>query len=227
MLIHQNIEIRDLGLYLVKEKTLIISDIHIGYEEALNRQGILVPRVYFKEFLTRLAKMLDGVETVVLNGDIKHEFAGMSSTEWKGSKELFELLAGKKIIIIQGNHDPMLPYVFTKTKIVPFLRLGEVLIAHGDVILKEENPDVIIIGHEHCAIGLQEGSRVERFKCFLKGTYKRSTLIAMPSCNLATEGTDIMRSEKLSPYLQQNLNSFDVFIVSDKVYAFGKVRELQ
>ncbi|MSR85912.1 metallophosphoesterase [Candidatus Woesearchaeota archaeon] len=226
MLIHQNIEIRDLGLYLVKEKTLIISDIHIGYEEALNRQGILVPRVFFKEFLSRLGKMLENVETVVLNGDIKHEFAGMSSTEWKGSKELFELLAGKKIIIIQGNHDPVLPYVFTKTKIVPFLHIGEILIVHGDVVLKEENPDVIIIGHEHCAIGLKEGVRTERFKCFLKGKYNRSTLIAMPSCNLATEGTDITRSERLSPYLQQNLNSFDVFIVSDKVYAFGKVREL-
>src|SRR3989344_3003409 len=137
MLIHPNIEIRDLGLYLIKEKTLIISDIHIGFEEALNKQGILVPRVYFKEFLLRLSKMLDNVDTVVLNGDIKHAFAGMSSTEWQGSKELFELLAGKKIVVIKGNHDPMLPYVFTKTKIVPFLKLGDTFIVHGDVIMKE------------------------------------------------------------------------------------------
>lgn len=227
MEIYPNIEIRDLGLYLVKEKTLIISDIHIGYEESLNRQGILVPRVYFKEFLERLSKMLDDVETVVINGDLKHEFAGMSSTEWRGSKELFELLAGKKIVIIQGNHDPVLPYVFTKTKIVPFLLLGHILIVHGDVILKEEHPELIIIGHEHCAVGLQEGVRIERFKCFLKGKYKGSTLIAMPSCSLATEGTDVLRSERLSPYLQQNLNQFEVFIVSDKVYAFGKIKELQ
>ncbi len=227
MLIHPNIEIRDLGLYLVKEKTLIISDIHIGYEESLNRQGILVPRVYFKEFLLRLSKMLNHVDRVVLNGDIKHEFAGMSSTEWQGSKELFEVITGKEIVVIKGNHDPMLPYVFTKTKIVPFLRLGNILIVHGDVVLKEENPDVIIIGHEHCAIGLKEGMRIERFKCFLKGKYNASTLIAMPSCNLATEGTDIARHERLSPYLQQNLNTFEVFIVSDQVYAFGKVKELQ
>ena len=70
MEIYPGIEIRDLGLYLVKEKTLIISDTHIGYEESLNRQGILVPRVYFTEFLERLSKILDDVERVVINGDL-------------------------------------------------------------------------------------------------------------------------------------------------------------
>ncbi len=226
MLIHPNIEIRDLGLYLIKKKILIISDIHIGYEEAMNRRGVLVPRVYLKEFLVRLGKMLDNVDTVVLNGDLKHEFAGMSSTEWKGSKELFELIAGKEIVVIKGNHDPVLPFVFTKTKIVPFFRVGDILITHGDVVLKEE-AKIIIIGHEHCAIGLKEGVRIERFKCFLKGKYKGSTLIAMPSCSLATEGTDVLRSDKLSPYLQGNLGNFEVFIVSDIVYAFGKIKELK
>ena len=226
MHIYPNIEIRDLGLYLIKEKILIISDLHIGYEEALNKQGVLVPRVYFKEFLQRLQKMLDDVNTVVINGDLKHEFAGMSFSEWKGSKELFDLLEGRKIIIIKGNHDPMLRFVLKNITILPFLKRGEILITHGDVILKKIHPAVVIIGHEHCAIGLKEGIRIEKFKCFLKGKYKRSTLIAMPSCNLATEGTDVLRSERLSPYLQQNLNHFEVFVVSNKIYAFGKVKEL-
>ena len=49
----------------------------------------------------------------------------------------------------------------------------------------------------------------------------------MPSSNLATEGTDVLRSERISPYLKQNLGNFEVFILSDKVYAFGKVKKLQ
>ena len=226
MHIHTNIEIRDLGLYCEKEKTLVISDIHIGYEESLHKHGILVPRVYFKEFLSRLEKMLPHVDTVVINGDLKHEFAGMSSSEWKGSKELFALLEGKKIILIKGNHDPLLPFVFKNMEIVPFLKLGNVLIAHGDVILQEE-ANIIIIGHEHCAIGLKEGNRIERYKCFLKGKWKGNILIAMPSCNLAIEGTDVLRNERLSPYLQQNLENFEVFIIFDRVYLFGKVKDLQ
>jgi len=225
MEIYPGIEIRDLGLYLRKEKTLIISDLHIGFEESLNMQGILVPRIYFKDFMLRLRKMLDDVETVVINGDFKHQFGSISRTEWKGSSELFDLLQGKKIVIIQGNHDPILRVLLKNVKIYPFYRIGEILIAHGDEIMKEK-ARVIIIGHEHVAVGLKEGNRIERFKCFLKGKYKESVLIAMPSCNLATEGTDVLRQDRLSPYLQQRLDTFDVFIVSDTVYAFGKVKEL-
>jgi len=161
-----------------------------------------------------------------VNGDLKHEFAGMSSSEWKGTDAFFQALEGKNIVIIKGNHDPILPFVLTHTKILPFLKIGDVLIAHGDKILQEE-AKVIIIGHEHCAIGLKEGMRVEKFKCFLKGKYKDSILLSMPSSNLATEGTDILRSERLSPYLQQDLGNFEVFIVSGQVYAFGKVKDLQ
>ena len=54
MNITPNIQIIDLGLYLKKEKTLILSDIHIGYEASLNKQGIFVPRLMFKELTKRL-----------------------------------------------------------------------------------------------------------------------------------------------------------------------------
>ena len=54
MKIHDNIEIVDLGLYLIKEKTLILSDLHIGIEESLNRQGILIPRSQFQDLLAKL-----------------------------------------------------------------------------------------------------------------------------------------------------------------------------
>lgn len=226
MLIHEDIEIRDLGLYLIKEKILIISDIHVGYEDALNKQGVLIPHVFFKEFLSRLGNMLENVDTVVINGDFKHQFGGISAAEWKGARELLDVLKGRKVIIIKGNHDPILGPLVRELELLPFYKVGDILIAHGDVTLHED-AKVIIIGHEHCAIGLHEGNRVEKFKCFLKGKYKKAVLLAMPSCNLATEGTDLLRSEKLSPYLQQNLSNFEVFIVSDKVYAFGKVKELQ
>ena len=53
MEISSGIEIIDLALYLKKEKILIIADTHIGYEEALNKQGMLVPRFQFKEIIKR------------------------------------------------------------------------------------------------------------------------------------------------------------------------------
>ena len=53
MKLNDNIEIIDLGLYLVKEKTLILSDLHIGIEESLNKQGILIPRFQFNDLMNK------------------------------------------------------------------------------------------------------------------------------------------------------------------------------
>ena len=58
MQITKNIEIIDLSLYIPKHKTLIIADLHIGYEESLNKQGVLVPRQGFKQLVQRLEKIL-------------------------------------------------------------------------------------------------------------------------------------------------------------------------
>lgn len=226
MKIFENIKIRDFGLYLENYKTLIISDIHIGYEDSLTKKGFMIPKVHFKEFLSRLSNMLVNVDTVVINGDLKHDFGGISSTEYKESKELFDLLKGKKIILNEGNHDPVLKFLVKDIIIQDYCKVGDVLICHGDKIVNEESK-IIIIGHEHAAVGLKEGMRVEKYKCFLKGKYKSKTLIVMPSCNLVVEGTDVIRENKLSPYLQGSLDNFEVFVISDKVYEFGQLKGLK
>ena len=58
MEIQRGIEIIDLALYLKKEKILIISDLHLGYEEALNKQGYLIPRFQFEEIIKKLKSIL-------------------------------------------------------------------------------------------------------------------------------------------------------------------------
>ncbi|MBI1969518.1 phosphoesterase, partial [Candidatus Woesearchaeota archaeon] len=68
---------------------------------------------------------------------------------------------------------------------------------------------------------------VELYKCFLVGTYKRKKLIVMPSACLVTEGSDILKEEVLSPYLQQDLSSFEVYVLADKIYPFGRLRNLK
>ncbi|MAG78554.1 phosphoesterase [archaeon] len=230
MEIHENIEIKDLGLYLVKEKVLIISDTHIGQDEALNKEGILIPRFGFKDLKDKLGKVLDlELNEIVINGDLKHEFGIISNSEWSQTLELLDILEKKckKIILIKGNHDTILgPIAKRKNlELKEFYKIGDVLICHGDKIIKEDCK-VIIIGHEHPTVGLREDSRVEVFKCFLKGKWKGKELIVMPSFNFVTKGSDILREETLSPYLE-DLSNFEVFVVSDKVYDFGKVKELK
>ena len=106
----------------------------------------------------------------------------------------------EKLLVIHGNKTP------------------------GEKILSEIS--TIIIGHEHPAVSIKEGPRIEQYKCFLKGKYKKKDLIVQPSFNSIVEGTDILKDELLSPYLHQNLENFEAYIVEDKIYKFGKIGNL-
>jgi len=231
MEIAKDIEIVDLCLYLKKEKVLIIADTHIGYEEALNKGGVLIPRFQFKETISRLEKVfekVDKVDKIVINGDIKHEFGTISELEWRHTLQLLDFLGERcnEVILIKGNHDTILGPIAKKreVKVVSELRIGDVLIVHGDKIVDElKGIKTIIIGHEHPAVSVDDGVRTELYKCFLKGKYKGKELIVQPSFNLVTEGIDVVKEELLSPFLQGDIGSFECYIVGDKVYSFGKV----
>lgn len=264
MKILPNIEIVDLALYF--DSTLVIADIHIGYEEALNRQGILVPRLQFKEMVKRMENIFEflknkDINKIIVNGDLKHEFGTISEQEWRNTLKFIDLLAKhcSKVVLIKGNHDSILGpiarkrsvkvmehYIIESTtkksnnektsilkksfKKITNQSKNRILVAHGNKIPNEKvlkEVSTIIIGHEHPAVSIREGPRVEQFKCFLKGKYKSKNLIVQPSFNSMIEGTDILREQILSPFLQQNLDNFDVFIVEDKVYHFGKLKNLR
>lgn len=230
------IKIIDLCLYIKKEKILVISDLHIGYEEALNKQGIFVPRFQFKDTIERLKKIVDSVEInkIIILGDLKHEFGTISETEWKQTLAVLDLFEAKTkdIVLIKGNHDTILGPIARKKnlQILPYEKINDILFIHGDKIV--ENKDfktskIAIMGHEHPAVTLREKAKKETFKCFLLGSYKRKKLIVMPSFNLVTTGTDILKERLLSPYLK-DVSNFEVFIIeNEEVYDFGKIKGLK
>jgi len=253
MEILKEIEIFDLALYV--KGHLILTDFHIGYEESLNKQGILVPRFQFQEIIKRLEKIFKKlkwkkIEKIIINGDLKHEFGTISNQEWRLTLRLLDFL-GKycnEIILIKGNHDTILGPIAKKRNVkileyylikAPSLKKTiikksfkskkNILVIHGDKIPDKEllkAVSTIIMGHEHPAISITDGPRVEVFKCFLIGKWKGKNLIAQPSFNLVTEGTDVTKQRLLSPLLKQSLKNFNVSVVADKVYDFGKLGNL-
>lgn len=235
MKILKDFEIVDLGLYLKKHKTLIIGDIHIGYEEALNKKGVLVPRFQLKELLERLEKLVLKTKpsTIIINGDVKHEFGTISDQEWRDTLKVFDLLSkhADDIVLVKGNHDRIIEPIAAKRgiEVVDNVSLEDVYITHGDEIpesLGLQSSKTIIIGHEHPAIGLRKGQRIEMFKCFLVGKWQKKNLVVMPSFNLVVKGTDVLQDKLLSPFLT-DISKFDVYISADKVYKFGKIEQLR
>ncbi len=230
---NKDVKIIDLGLYLAKHKTLVIADSHIGYEESLQKKGVLVPMLQFKDILKRLEKIFSSVdvEQIVFNGDINNEFVTNTRQEWIETIDLLDFLEKKaKVVLIKGNHDTILrPIAMKKNlEVKDYAVIGDFFITHGHKIFDiPKEIKTIITAHEHPAITLKEGGRYERYKCFLKGNYKGKHLIVIPSLLQVTQGTDVLKEKVLSPYLKKNLKNFDVYISGDKVYKFGKLKNLK
>ncbi|HII72048.1 TPA: metallophosphoesterase [Candidatus Woesearchaeota archaeon] len=240
----KGIEIIDLALYLKEERILILADVHIGYEEALTKQGVLIPKFHFRDIVERLELLFETldrtkrrVDTIIINGDLKHEFGTISEEEWRNTIKFIGLLSkrSERIVLIRGNHDSILGPIAEKKDIllVDQFLVGDILICHGDVLpdILSSSPGsirTIIIGHEHPAVSLKEGVRSETFKAFLVGKYDRKDLIVQPSFNQMVEGTDVLQEGLLSPFLKgRDLGRFEAFIVADVVYPFGKLKALK
>jgi len=279
--IANGIEAIDLSLYLPSSKTLVFADFHIGFEESLESQGVLVPRFQLKDILERLNKIFEKIEksaclrptllgsfspprfqkgaekevgherdrrqanetcieTIVINGDLKHEFGEISRQEWNDCLALIDFLAAKceQIVLIKGNHDTILGPIARKRnlEVVDSYAIDNIFITHGHKLPEKElakTIKTIIIGHEHPAVTLTEAAKKEKYKCFLKGSWKdrtgSKTLIVQPSFNLVVEGTDVSQAKMLSPFLQQSLVNFEVFVADEhknEILAFGKLKNL-
>ncbi len=97
-------------------RTLIVADLHLGWEMNLARKGIHIPSQSHK-ILQKLLHLIRTIQpkTLIVLGDVKHTIAKAESGEWKDVPEFFESLMThiSDIQIIRGNHDgnlePLLP----------------------------------------------------------------------------------------------------------------------
>jgi hypothetical protein len=229
----------DLGVYLPERETLVIADLHLGYEEALHRAGVLVPRRH----LQQVEKHLDGIleslgprcrpRRLIINGDLKHRFEPLSQREWHEALELLEFLGERfdDLLLLKGNHDTNIEYLAERDrslKIQDSLQEDGLLLIHGDRRPRPrelEGVELILIGHEHPAVGLRSiTGRLEVYKAFLLGEYRGRGLLIQPSFNLLIKGSDLARERAISPLISEDrLKKFEVYPVSDEgeIYSFG------
>lgn len=239
MEILKGIEIKGKALWLKKSQVLIIADLHVGYEEALVEEGILVPKITFNEIKQELFELLKlKPKIVVINGDLKHEFGQISKQEWQETIEILDFLLKnkRKVVLVKGNHDTILEPIARKKnlKVVDFYVIDDVAILHGHkILLDKEIYDkkikTIIIGHEHPAISIQDKIKSEIYKCFLKGKWHGKNLIVMPSFFSVYEGSNIRKEKLLSPFLnEKKIKDFEIYVLDEKgkAYWFGKLKKL-
>ena len=147
-----------------KTRTIVIADLHIGWEIALSERGIHVP-AQMPKLLQRLKNLISTYkpEKLLILGDVKHTVATAEIGEWQDIPDLFNELEKqtKEILIIRGNHDgnlePLLP---ESIKILPAtgVIVGEVGFFHGH---RWPSPSLLkcktlVIGHVHPVVAVRD-----------------------------------------------------------------------
>jgi putative SbcD/Mre11-related phosphoesterase len=227
-------------LIKTKKRILVAGDLHIGYEESLEKSGAFVGRKMFGELIAEfnlIFAKIGKVDEIILLGDLKHDFSKLTIQERQELNKLFNYLLFhcKKIIITLGNHDNYLLNVDLKREIeVKDVYIDEeVCFFHGDrdfAEIRDKKIKCWVLGHFHPAILLGEKKRAkcEKYKCFLEGNFEEKRVIILPSFFEGSEGSDFEESRMKMPW-KFNLKNFKVLIVGEnlEVLDFGKLKSLQ
>lgn len=140
------------------EKTLVVSDVHVGFEASMALRGVRLDsrdsaREMAKE-ITTLAKN-NNATNIILLGDTKAGTSRIQGAEWDAVPEFLEQLCTyAKTTLVPGNHDAGI------TNLVPTnvnisasfgIILSDTLLTHGHVMPSENLAAVsrIIMGHVH------------------------------------------------------------------------------
>ena len=234
-------------------KILVIADLHIGHEEALNKAGIFIPRTQFKETVSDLEeifKKIGKVDEIIVLGDLKHEFGEISQQEWRETQDILDFFKSKvkrggKVVLIKGNHDTILEPIAKRKelKIRDFYIINygfknnkkdkkdKICFLHGHKLFPEcldEKIKFLVLGHRHPAIILHDKYKKEKYKCFLVGKYKRKEVVILPSFFGLIEGTDMISLNDRCLFIsERDLINFQVKIVeSGKIYNFGRLKDI-
>jgi DNA ligase-associated metallophosphoesterase len=152
------------ALWWPDEGLLAVSDLHLGKSDRMARRGgALLPPYEVRETLARLAAEIaaTGPRTVLCLGDSFDDLAAAGSLDPADSAELSRLMAGRRWIWVEGNHDPG-PVPIGGTHLADY-RLGPLIFRH----IAEPGAQGEISGHYHPKARLSlRGQAISR-PCFL------------------------------------------------------------
>ena len=163
-------------LYWEEEKTLIVSDLHLGKSGHFRREGIAIPQSIYKADLQRLIAQLYAfkAEKLLIVGDMTHSQANKELDlflKWRND------FPGLPFELVRGNHDILEDQWYHDAGITLHegeLKLGSFVFRH------EQDPEQVaepadhtvytFSGHVHPGIRLRgPGKQALRFPCFYFG----------------------------------------------------------
>ncbi|MFA6805080.1 MAG: metallophosphoesterase [Candidatus Methanomethylophilaceae archaeon] len=172
--------------------TAVLGDLHLGYERALEDEGMYLPRINADSIRENLNRILSKYEPsrVVLLGDIKHDFRRSKYAVKEEIAEIIGLLTeAAEVIVIKGNHDNFLQNTLSGMGLmaVDYVDIGGYRLEHGHV---DSGKRPVIIGHEHPSVripGMVSGGF--KMQCFVVA--RKDGVIVLPPFSPFASGNDL------------------------------------
>ncbi len=208
---------RYLMLYIEEYETAVMADFHLGFEDVMAQQGLFLPKLQYPQIMDTLEKVIEkyAPTRLVVNGDLKHEFSKNMPQEWREIEEMVDFISDRtQLVVIRGNHDNFLGSIL-KRRGIPFLNsfsIGKFLMVHGHRKVEIPEGKVLIMGHEHPSITVRDEVMAStKLPCFLIS----DSIIVLPAVSIYALGTDVSKSDFISPILRERRERFRVYAVGE------------
>lgn len=182
----------DRCLILDDGPTAVIGDLHLGYESALEDEGMFIPRINTDSIRESLNRILDDYEParVVLLGDIKHDFKRSSYQAREDVRSIIKQVnEAAETVVIKGNHDNYLQTILSGMGIEAqdHIDLMGFRLEHGHI---DSGVRPVIIGHEHPSIKIPgELSGSMKLQCYVWA--QEEGVIVIPPFSPFASGNDL------------------------------------
>lgn len=141
---------------LLASTSLVVADLHIGFEEKFKSSGINIESNVDK-MVAELENLIDenNIENLVIAGDVKSGIDRILQSEWENVPKFLSRLSKKcHVIIVPGNHDGGLQNLIpdhVQIADVNGIVIGDTLVIHGHTrpLAKFSNCNRILMGHVH------------------------------------------------------------------------------
>lgn len=226
--------------FIEREKILVVSELHLGFEHELMKSGIVIPP-QAEKFVKIIRKAMNKTKAkkLLIIGDVKHKVPGISSREIKEIPKFFSRFENP--IVVKGNHDANLEKIISaKIHGSKGMRIGKFGFFHGNAWPEREifKCDYLFASHLHPSIqivsefGLKSMHRVwvktkidkriieKKFGMIKTG---KLNLIVMPAFNPLV-GHMVLNSPKvkLSSPLKSFLKEAEIYLLDGTF--FGKLK---
>jgi hypothetical protein len=226
------------GVYVDDIDAVIVADLHIGFEQALEESGIHVPVSQFPKVLRAIIRALEGYKPkrLVIAGDVKHEFSRAMVQEWAETLELIR--ATKELVseirVVRGNHDNFLIPILREEDIElddPVFIKGGIAVAHGHKEVPLKGVRRLFIGHVHPSLSIRGeiGEKV-KVRCMALGKIDEVELYVLPALSPYALGYDLLEEERISPFLEYvNTEEFRIIAVDEEagIFDLGKLGNIK